>query len=295
MSSWKVNGFLIRGLEVRAEAAIVRREAESRGAELSLEDRLALPGLALERLIDRALLRYEAQRRGLVPAEAEIRRSLAELAPRSDGVSGCRAGVASPENLEEARWRLAIDRLTTSCLAAVKQPHVREVGGFYRKNRDLFRTRELAHVRHLVKHFRELPPDVLEIGEGPILAAVEHMRNRVARGDEFAVVAREESDCPEHGGDLGYIERGTMVEEFDAMVFTTMVFTTPLGELSPVFRTRFGYHTATVVDRKPDGIRTLEEVAPEIERILLRHAQDEACGALLAGLRKNASIEKVAG
>jgi hypothetical protein len=289
-SSWKVNGFLISSPEIRAEAAIIRREVESRGPEFSLEDRLELPGLALERLIDRALLRYEAQRLGLVPSEAETRKSLAELAPRADGVSGCRAGVASPENLEEARWRLAVDKLTASCLVAVKHPRVREVSDFYRKNRDRFRTRELAHVRHLVKNFKELPPNASQIGEAPIIAAVEHMRDRLVRGDEFAIVAREESDCPEHGGDLGYIERGTMVEEFDAVVFTT-----PVGELSPVFRTRFGYHTAAVVDRKPDGIRALDEVAPEIRRILLRHAHDEACGALLACLRKNASIEKVTG
>jgi parvulin-like peptidyl-prolyl isomerase len=154
---------------------------------------------------------------------------------------------------------------------------------FYRKNSPRFWTPELAHVWHLVKNFDEWDRD-----EPGTLASLEHMRERVLRGDEFAVVAKEESDCPEHGGDLGYFASGAMVEEFDAVAFHS-----PIGELTPAFRTRFGFHTAIVKDRRPEGIRTLEEVEPEVETILLRQAQDAACGELLAKLRKSARIEQV--
>ncbi len=265
------------------EMAAIRQEAETRGQELSMEDRLALNGIALERLIEKAILRTSALRMGFNPSEPEVQTALAALAPRSDGVSGCRAGMASEENLEDLRERMAVDRLMQSCLDKVKRPPAWQVNSFYRDNREHFWTPALAHACHLVKNF-----DEFGCSEDEALAAAERMRARVHAGEEFAQVAQEESDCPEDGGDLGYFARGTMVEEFD-----TVVFAAPVAELTPVFRTRFGFHTAIVKDRRPEGIRTLEEVEPEIENILLRQAQDVACGELLTKLRKNATIEQV--
>ena len=261
----------------------MRQEAESGRTELSLERRLELPGLALERLIDRALLRGEADRLGLAATEEELQSALAQLAPRADGVSGCRADFATAMNREELRQRLAVDKLMTWCLSKTERPQRRDIREFYQKHRDRFRTPPLAHAWHLVKSFNELAPD-----ESLTRAAAEHMRDRVVRGEPFATVAEEESDCPEFGGDLGYFPQGAMVEEFDAVVFAA-----PVGELTPVFRTRFGYHTALVRDRKPEGVRTLHEMQPEIESLLLRQAYDKRCGELISGLRKSARIEAV--
>jgi len=242
------------------------------GAELDVEERLALREQALEQLIEREILRSSALRMGFAPKDEEVLGMLARMAPRNDGVTGCRAGIASEENVEDIRQRLAIDKLMEATLAKVKRPQSWQVGEFYRKNASHFWTPELAHVWHLVKTTGE---------------AAEALRERVAGGEEFAEVAKE-SDCPEHGGDLGYFGRGAMVEEFDEVVFAA-----PIGELTPVFPTRFGYHTAIVKDRKPEGIRALDEVRPEIEAMLLRQAQDAACGTLLAKLRKSAKIEQV--
>jgi parvulin-like peptidyl-prolyl isomerase len=191
--------------------------------------------------------------------------------------------MASEENLADLRRGLAVDSLMTSCLEKARRPQKWQVQAFYRANRQAFYTPALAHVSHLVKNFGESGRD-----EQDIAAAVEAMRMRVVRGEKFACVALEESDCPEHGGDLGYITQGTMVEEFDAIVFSA-----PLGELTPAFRTCFGFHTALVHDRRPEGIRELKEVEPEIETLLLRKAQELACGALFEKLRRTARIEEV--
>ena len=275
-TAWKVNGSLITAAEIRAEAAALRQEAESQGSELSMEDRLALPEMARERLVERAVLRTSAQRMGFAASDEEVQDALVRLAPRNDGVSGCRAGMASEENVAEIRQRVAIDKLMQSVLGKVRRPQGWQIQEFYRKNLAHFWTPALAHVWHLVKS-----------GDGAE-AAVERMRQRVADGAEFAQVAKEESECPEHGGDLGYFVHGTMVDEFEEVVFQA-----PIGELTPVFQTRFGFHTAMVKDRKPAGVRALEEVEPEIETILLRQAQDAACGELMAKLRKSAKIEQV--
>jgi hypothetical protein len=282
-TAWKVNGVLIRTADIRSEVAMIRREAETAGAQLSMEERMAFPDLALERLIERTVLRTSAEQLGFTPSEEQVWDALVRLAPRNDGVSGCRAGMASEENLDDIRQRMAVDRMVESCTGQVRRPKIQQVREFYRNNSERFWTPELAHVRHLTKNLTESGRE-----ESRMMAAVERMRERVLSGAPFGQVAEEDSDCPEHGGDLGYFARGTMVEEFD-----TVAFSAPVAELTPAFRTRFGFHVVEVQDRKPEGIRCLEEVQPEIESMLLRQAQDAACGELLAKLRKSARVEQV--
>ncbi len=54
------------------------------------------------------------------------------------------------------------------------------------------------------------------------------------------------------GGRLGFFTAGDMVDEFENMAYST-----PVGGLSPIFRTRFGYHVLKVEDRKarPQDVR----------------------------------------
>ena len=66
-------------------------------------------------------------------------------------------------------------------------------------------------------------------------AAVE----RLQKGEKFANVAKEISLCPsgKRGGDLGTFGRGKMVREFEQAAFTLQK-----GQVSPILKTKFGYH-----------------------------------------------------
>ncbi len=62
---------------------------------------------------------------------------------------------------------------------------------------------------------------------------------RLQRGEKFANVAKEISLCPsgKRGGDLGTFGRGKMVKEFEDAAFTLQK-----GQISPIVKTKFGYH-----------------------------------------------------
>ena len=62
---------------------------------------------------------------------------------------------------------------------------------------------------------------------------------RLERGGKFANVAREVSLCPsgKRGGDLGTFGRGKMVREFEEAAFALQK-----GQISPIVKTKFGYH-----------------------------------------------------
>lgn len=59
------------------------------------------------------------------------------------------------------------------------------------------------------------------------------------KGEKFANLAKEVSLCPskKRGGDLGTFTRGKMVKEFEKAAFALKK-----GQISPVIKTKFGYH-----------------------------------------------------
>jgi len=62
---------------------------------------------------------------------------------------------------------------------------------------------------------------------------------RLKKGEKFANIAKEVSLCPsgKRGGDLGTFGRGRMVKEFEKAAFALQK-----GQISPVVKTKFGYH-----------------------------------------------------
>jgi len=62
---------------------------------------------------------------------------------------------------------------------------------------------------------------------------------RLKKGEKFANIAKEVSLCPsgKRGGDLGTFSRGRMVKEFEKAAFVLQK-----GQVSPIVKTKFGYH-----------------------------------------------------
>ena len=80
----------------------------------------------------------------------------------------------------------------------------------------------------------------------PTEEACSALKSRIEAGEDFAVIAREQSQCPSgrQGGDLGEFGRGQMVKEFDEVVFTGEV-----GKVHGPIKTQFGYHLVEITNR----------------------------------------------
>jgi len=77
-------------------------------------------------------------------------------------------------------------------------------------------------------------------------------RERVLRGEKFGALARLYSDDPgsaSKGGDLGFVERGTLYPEFEAVAFNLKS-----GEISQVVKTQAGYHIIQMIERRGESI-----------------------------------------
>lgn len=75
------------------------------------------------------------------------------------------------------------------------------------------------------------------------------LRKRILKGESFDTLASKSSDDPSaisNFGNLGWFSAFDMIYPFEKMAYTT-----PKGQVSMPFRTRFGYHILKVVDTRP--------------------------------------------
>lgn len=274
-----VNGEPITDEEIRAETAVLRQAVEQRGVELGFEQRMALRERAAATLVDRRLIYQEARRLKLAPTPEEINALGDTLVPRSDGVAGCRAGTDMQEVRREAERRLTYERMIAHWSRNIAPPKSTEVRDYYRSHAEQFRRPETIRVAHIARHIEGREP-------AEVRAEVEKARERLLAGEDWATITAECSDCPENSGDLGFIARGIMVEEFDKVVFEA-----PVNELTPVFETQFGFHVAIVRERRTAGIADLTEAGGHIADGLYRLKQDREVGRQLEILRRKARVE----
>ena len=81
-----------------------------------------------------------------------------------------------------------------------------------------------------------------------------NVRDKILEGEDFAAMARTISDDPSaavRGGDLGFIRRGQLVPEFEAVAFNLDV-----DEISEIVETVFGYHIIQLLSRQGEKIRS---------------------------------------
>jgi len=148
-----------------------------------------------------------------------------------------------------------------------------EILEYYEQNKDSFTEKEQVHLYNILLETEEEAQDILE---------------QLMAGVDFSEIAKERSTGPSaaQGGDLGYLSKGTIIPEIEEVVFAL-----ELEELSEVIKTDFGFHILKITEKKPETVKTLEEVKEDIIQILLPDKQKEAFENLLEELKSKSEIE----
>ncbi|RPI79915.1 MAG: hypothetical protein EHM45_00975 [Desulfobacteraceae bacterium] len=158
-----------------------------------------------------------------------------------------------------------------------------EMKDFYEKNKAYFNAPEQVKVSHVLIGCKDAKCAAAS------KAKLEGIRKDiVSKKIAFADAAKKYSDCPskERGGDLDYISRGQVVPEFEKVAFSA-----PLNQVSPVFKTSYGFHILTVADKKAAGMTPFEQVSPSIKEQLTNEKGGQAVKDFLDNLKKEAKIK----
>ncbi|WP_372523113.1 peptidylprolyl isomerase [Sulfuricaulis sp.] len=139
-----------------------------------------------------------------------------------------------------------------------------------------------THVRHILLRTSEIQS--LEDARQKLL----HLRERVENGDDFAALARahsEDTASAANGGDLGWVNPGMMVPEFEKAMNALKP-----NQLSQPVRSSFGLHLIQVLDRRSHDITQERLEAAARQQIHARKA-DERYEQWARQLRDEAFVE----
>ena len=134
-----------------------------------------------------------------------------------------------------------------------------ELQTYYNQHQDQFEVKPQVKVRHILI---TVLPGADAKTDAAAKSKAEDLLKQIKNGGNFADLASKNSDDPgskTQGGELGWLDPGKTVPEFDKAAFSLSP-----GQTSDVIKTQFGYHILQVEDKKTAHKRSLEEVKSEI-------------------------------
>ena len=151
-----------------------------------------------------------------------------------------------------------------------------EMISYYNQHREDYRRQEEVKASHiLIKVPASADGKADPKTDAAAKQKAEDILKKLKAGADFAETAKKESQDTASaisGGSLGWFQRGAMVPEFDKVAFSL-----PVGQMSDLVKTQFGYHIIKVVDKHSAGVPTFEEVKDKIEPMLKQQkAQQQA-------------------
>jgi peptidyl-prolyl cis-trans isomerase D len=164
-----------------------------------------------------------------------------------------------------------------------------EVEKYYRDNDQQWTTGEQVRASHIL-----LKTEGKD--DAAVNAQAEALLKQLKGGADFAALGKKSSEdevSKAQGGDLDYFGRGRMVKEFEDVAFSL-----PVGQLSDVVKSSFGYHIIKVTDKKPETRQSLDQVRQRItDQLAFERAQTQASALgeqIVNEARTAADLERVA-
>ena len=281
-----INGEFVDEALIREEMTSLRPHYEAMMADMEpIAREIQLKDWSKENVIERVLLRQEAASRAPLISDEELdERMTALLPPPGDPddieAGSTRAGVDHDAMRAEIRTQIQLERLVQDVGEKAPKPKKQELLDFYKANQERFAVPPMLHASHIVQNVND------SVDEETAQAAIAVVAAELAAGGAFAEVADRHSDCAGQGGSLGWFPLGEMVEEFEAAVLPLVP-----GEVSPVFRSVFGFHIAQLHDRRPEGVRPFNDVCEEIEGAMQAGIREQALEAFVDALKEKAVIK----
>ena len=184
-----------------------------------------------------------------------------------------------PNIKSDIEQNIKISQFLKNIAQDVKEPTDADIAHYYKKNEKDFTIPEQIHAAHI-----QMKPNPANVAAA--YNELKDIRRQLLDGADFSAMANEHSSCQDEGGDLGWFSPGHMVEGFDAIVFSMNV-----GEISPIFLTEFGYHIATVFEKKPAELKPLKDVRDDIIDRIKTELGDELIGKWVDEQKEKADIK----
>ncbi len=265
-------------------------EAAYKGAEREkalTETKLTL----LNRMVDNLLMEQQSRKAGIVVKDEEVTGAINELLGRRNISQDdfrqaiAREGTTLEVYRKGVRDQLVRIRLVQKEIKSKVAVSSEEIGEYYRKNRGDYEGKEAVRIKQILL---VLPKEASDDAKEKLRADAGAIHKRLLDGEPFELISARYSQGPAAaaGGDIGYIEKGMMLPEVEAVAFRL-----PLGQISVVIESSVGFHIIQVIDRRGAGVKPIESVREEIREKIDMEKVEKKFDEWLDALRTRSHIE----
>jgi peptidyl-prolyl cis-trans isomerase SurA len=283
----KVNSEIITLSSVNERVDLLKQKSQGdyQGSEEEILDE------ALNMIVEEKLQIQEGKKRGLIVDDSLVEAAVKDIEQKNGMQEGQLAVMLESEGRSmesyknQIRDQILVSKVVRFALGGRVNISRSKITKYYHNNQKDFWEPGKARVRHILILTEEgLSADKKK--EKYLLA--KGILREVKDGRDFADAAKEYSEdiSASEGGDVGFVEKGKMVPEFESAVYRMKE-----GGISDIVETSYGYHIIKVEKVLAGRTLPLKDVKNKIQFILSREKEKSVYEEWMNELKKSAFIE----
>ena len=285
-----VNGVIITLSTVQERAAVLKQQMQASGQPIEMGEKEFIRK-TLDSIIEEKLQLQEAKRAGLDVDETAVQAAMDDILSKNNISLEQMEEMLLVEgrSLEQYKGHIR-DQIMTS---KVMQFHMgkfgkvsnRQIKKYYFQHQKDFWESKKPFVRHILFIVEADSPEEMKASKRQQAFRV---LERLRSGADFSELAKKHSEdvSASSGGEVGWLTKGHLVPEFEAVAFRLKS-----GEVSDIVESRYGFHIIKVDKISPGKSEPLEKVKTKIEQILAFEARQKKYKDWMDDLKKNSMIQ----
>lgn len=239
--------------------------------EITVQDIEQIMQPLINRIVEHYLIIEYGREKGLSISDEELESAVKKM-ERDYSEKDLRK-ILLHEYIDYEEWKeglrehLLVKKIMTKALESLPPVSHKEIKRYFNSNPDEFKRPILVKFRQIVIGTKE---------------EAKNIRRRLNQGEDMGQLARKYSITPEadNGGEVGWVAE----ENLEASMGKT-IFSLPIGKISPVVKTAYGFHIFKVLSKRPAGLQSLPDAITDIESKLYYQREAQFYKKWLEGLR----------
>ncbi len=277
-----------KGLEVNAAEVVnvLQNNFGSRADQLKQADAAQLKEVfekAAEQIAERKLMLREAGKSVKAVTDEELNKVLGEQYKQFGGEPAFKDALTKQNiSFDYVKENIRESLLIEKWLEAYTASHIKISDDEIMKKYAEDKTASVRHILFLTR-------DKNDKDKADIRKKAEEVLAKAKAGEDFAALAKQYSEDPgskDNGGLYEDFGRGQMVKPFEDASFSL-----PVGQISDLVETSFGYHIIKVENRKKES-RTIAEARKDIEAALTDQKKQTVVEDYLKQIKEKSGLKK---
>ena len=288
----KVNTEIITLSSIEAKAAVLKkRYMENGNGSQILDDGNKFLQEALETMIDEKLQIQQGKKMGFEIDDITVDAAIKDIEKKNSLEEGQleimleSEGTSMETYKNNVRDQILVSKIIRFEMGSRVAISKRKIEKYYHDNQKEFWEPGKVRVKHILILFEK---GASEITRKKKNKKIKKVLAELKEGKDFAEAAKEYSEdvSASIGGDVGFVERGQMVPEFEKAVYRLKE-----GEISDVVETKYGYHIIKANKIQKGRTLPFKEVKNKIRNTLSIKKKKSAYKDWMNELRESAFIE----